>query len=476
MSYAHALLVARARHEGVAQRAATRLHRHLTDRPLALVFWQLGAEPFNPAAIAWGFDASGYELTAPGEPRNRDLTFAALLPLARAFNAWIEGGATRRGSPPQVILPNRGNLAMLGRVGRRIAYLRADGPQPADPQLARFGHHLLFLYERARHPGQQLVVVLTELLASHWACEMADLEAQSLPALDAMIEPPRGFSAYDAACDAERIEVGPVPTSDDDEALEPLLREFNESRKQRTEERIVKPRRVPIETHYRRLVDRAWPLMWRCLDRERKWPEAASAMRRWEDDIAALDRHLDWVVQRDGRYRTRPTHAMAARTLRDWEDAQRLLEAEEALDDPLKMLPTLLANRGVLGRVVDLDLEHEERPNKRSVRRPRVVLETLEPCLIAPGTELYWSKQPRSQPFLVEEVMELPRGGGHRIVLKHGTSACKEYPQVGESTVFSVHHTSKEGFLTLPKRAPWTHAANANDEQADDSDGDGEWT
>jgi hypothetical protein len=460
MSYAQAVMIARARQLGAAQRAATMLHRHLTPRPLALTCWQLGAEPFTVAALAWGFEGQPRRLAVPGEPRNRDLAFRVLLPFADSFNKWFEGGATLQGSPPQIVVANRGNLAMLGRLGRRLAYLQTEGERAAAPALARLGMHLQFVFEHSRRPGQQLVVVLAELLGSNWACEMSGLESQNLAALDAMIEPAPGMSAHEAACVAEQLEIGPSPTASEDEVLERLLAAFNEARNRTTAEAVVAPLRAPIEAHYATLVDRLWPMLWRCLARERRWPEAPSVTRRWAEDLRALDWHLELAL-RGQRYRTRHTHARAAHMLRGWEDAQRLLVAEEAIDDPLKMLPTLLAGQGFVATLRSRDLDHSERPNKRMVRRPLLEVETDEVCTLPLGTELYWSGAAGSAAFVIHELAASKAGSSSRVVLKHETSAFKDYPQVGETVVFSVHGVKPGNPLRLPERVPWTHATPA---------------
>lgn len=208
MSYLNAVLVAEARALGRAQRSTTVRHRLLAKRPFVLMLWQLGAEPFTAAAVAWGFGPKDRTMVVPGEPRDRELAFRALTVVAQAFNAWFEGP---RDEAPQVVVPNWGTLTLMGRLGRRLAYLPTTGDAPASPDLVRFGRHLRFLADRTRHPGQQLVVVLTELLASHWQTELSDLETQSLAALDAAIAPPHGKSGHEGARDVEDLEIGPTP-------------------------------------------------------------------------------------------------------------------------------------------------------------------------------------------------------------------------------------------------------------------------
>ena len=70
-------------------------------------------------------------------------------------------------------------------------------------------------------------------------------------------------------------------------------------------------------------------------------------------------RHIDWSLT-VGRRRTRQTVRQAASTMREFEGAQALLEAEEAVDDPLRMTRSLLAGKAVDGIVNAVDREHRE--------------------------------------------------------------------------------------------------------------------
>ncbi len=483
MSYLEALLVAEARAKGRAQRSAMVRHRHLTKTPFGMLFWQLGAEPFTAAAVAWGFGPGRRDVVVAGEPRDRDLAFRALGKVARAFNSWFEGDG-QRNEPPQIVLPNRGNLRLLGRLGRRLAYLSArDGREP-DPELVRFGKHLGFLAERARFPGQQLVMVATDLLSSHWVSGLSDLEVQNLAALDAMIDPPRGVIADVAAAKAERLEVGPLPGAEDDDAVEKLMEAFDLRRgrdangRRTTAEHVVTPLLPPIQAHYERLVDRGWPLLWRCIERERAFPEAPSVARRWQDDVEALERHLEWIVVKSGRYRTRATNRQAAFRMADWEKAQSQLEAEEIVDDPLRMIPCLLRHEALTGRVSKVDLEHREIVTKTKQRKPRIWVETDDECLMPEGKEVYWTRAAAATSWLVEEVKPSSRGGSV-VRLKRGSARTSEScpavaPRVGEEVVFSVHTTKAEGYVApMQMNPPWTHAKGATGTDASIEEGDG---
>ncbi len=79
-------------------------------------------------------------------------------------------------------------------------------------------------------------------------------------------------------------------------------------------------------------------------------------------------RHIDWSLTVDRR-RTRQTARQAASTMRELEGAQALLEAEEAVDDPLRMARCLLAGKALAGIVTAVDREHREVVTTNRARR-----------------------------------------------------------------------------------------------------------
>jgi hypothetical protein len=159
--------------------------------------------------------------------------------------------------------------------------------------------------------------------------------------------------------------------------------------------------------------------------------------------------------------RTRQTPRQAAMTLRNTEEAGRLLEAEEAVDDPLRMAAYVLADKAVRGRVVAVDPSHTEPGPKRTVRRPLVTLRSPDPCLIPVGRELWWTEQADGKEYAVERVLPGPSGGSD-VVLKLLTStATIPLPAVGCNACFSVHSTASQWLGKLPDTDPWTHVASA---------------
>jgi hypothetical protein len=470
VSHLDVALAARAHLDGHAWRTASLRHRHLAAEPLAIVAWQLGAEPFTAAALGFGTGPNDRHWVLAGEPRNRDLAFAALLEFADWFNPRFEAPATTRetvghrgGEPdlravsaPQVVVANPATVDLLGRLGRRLAYLPTDGPRPASAALVRLGRHLQFLHRHAAEPGQQLVVALTGLLGSHWATAQTELERASLPALDAFIEPPAGVHGFHAAARAELRPAGPVPAAEDDQRLEALVEAFNARRAGRTDPAAIRPLLRPIADHYRPLVARTWTLVWRCLDRERPWPEAPSVARRWAADRQAYTDHVDWTT-RDGRRRTRQTPRQAAMTMRRLEHAKAKLQAEEAFDDPVRMIPYLLDHKAVTGQVDNVDPNYRELARVNRVRRPLVRILTPDPCLMPRGKQLWWTQQPSGPAWAVHAVASA-RDGGAAVTLKRLSSDLRQpLPTVGASVCFAALITQAGWLPRLPVQVPWTH-------------------
>jgi hypothetical protein len=462
-------LVARSFSAGRAIRCANFRHRRLAADPITLVLWQLGGEPFSAAAIGYGRRRRDLQIAVAGDPRNRDLAFSALLQLARWFNPEFERYAedreavflgddefTSARSAPQVVVANGATIEMIGLLGRRLAYLPTDGRKPAPAEIVRLGHHFLFLHRHARMAGQQLIVSLTDLLSQHWATPLSDLEKQSLAALNAYIAPPADVNGFFAAAEQERETLGPVPSGGDDERLEPLVREFHTRRGDRTDNTTIRPLLKPIEIHYRPLVERTWSQTWDARDREAAWPEAASVKRRWDADREAYTRHIDWVSQ-GGRTRTRQTARQAAVRLQALEDAKARLEAEEACDDPLKMIPYILQNKAVEGRVLRIDADYREMGNARMVRRPLITILSPDPCLMPRGRELWWAGAGDGREYTVHDVQP-DAGGGSLVTLKLSTGAgSMQMPRIGSQACFSIHSTGKGWVARLPMTEPWSH-------------------
>lgn len=467
MNQLEAALTAIAFRDGRAVRSANFAHRRLIADPMVLVVWQLGSEPFSPGAIGFGRPSTGPQQSVPGEPRNRDLAFAALLEFGSWFLPEFEAPAAQRGALvrgtwvqqvsvelPQIVVANQATVDAIGRIGRRLAYLRTDGDRPAPEELIRLGRHLMFLARHAELPGQQLIVPMADYVGAHWVTPQSELERASFPALEAFVDPPTGLSAFEAAEIAELAPAGPLPTGDDDEALEPLLEDLNAARARRTDAATVRPLLAPIHGHYRPLVRRTWDLITHALDRERAYPEAPSVRRRWDVDREEYTRHIEWTST-VGYTRTRQTARQAIQTMGRMEDAKARLVAEEALDDPLRMIPWLLDGKAVEGDVVDVDPDHQEVANVRAARRPLVTIRTPAERPMPIGKKVWRSTEPSKAPWVVHAVAST-NDGGSLVTLKRTSGSETVLPRTGETVCFSIHHfESSFGRARLGRDAPW---------------------
>ena len=391
----------------------------------------------------------------PGFPINRDLLFRALQPFADAFNVYFElpyeqreevarGKRTVELAPtiPQLVVPNAATAALLGRLGRRLAYLPTDGERPADQALVRLGRHLAFVSRRAQFTGQQLIVATSELLRSHWQTGMSSYEAASLAALDAWIDPPSGVHAFDAAAEAEAIAVGPQPDHGEGEIADRLVADFNQARAGSVDAAVVEPLLTDLRAHYDGLIDSTWALTRRCVERERGWAEAPAVEDRFERDREAYTRHMEWMNHASGgRRRARMTARQTAMELHALEQAAARTVAEEAVDDPLRMIPWLLAGKALTGTVVRVDPDHREQVGKQQRRRPVVVVACEEPCLMPHGKALYWTGEPAGREYLVDAVADAPDGGS-TVTLKLQTDRSKELPSAGARACFSELSTA----------------------------------
>lgn len=467
-----ALLTARAHETGRAQRTASLRHRAIAKNPLCIVVYQLGAEPYSVGAIAFGTHVSGPKLFVPGYPLNRQLLFNELLKFAKefcpAFEAYAKGACEEvehfghmlavPKQLPQIVVANNETISLLGRLGRRLAYLPIEGPHAADPLLPRLGRHFLFLAQHARLPGQQLVLSATELLATHYATAMSTVEAGSLAAINAWIDPPMGTHGFNAAELAERQAVGPTPSPNDGETVFALMKTFNEKRKNSTDPAVVQELVQPLRKLYSSMTKATWSLTWLAVDREKAVDEAPSVARRARGDRIAYASHMAWMNgPADGRRKTRMSPRNAALRLDALERAESMLVAEEALDDPLRMAPHLLAGKALAGTVVGRDAARRELINGRNCLRPSITVRTAEPCPIPRGSELWWTQLSDGREWTIHSVAASGNGSDVTLILQ--TNRLPEFglPKLASRVCFSQFNTRPGYELFLPAKAPWTH-------------------
>ena len=440
-------------------------HTHLTDYPIGIVLFHPAAEPFAPAAIAYGTGPDDRHEMLCRDPRNRQLLFDALMPFADWFNTVFElPGDTRiedehgrelAAGIPQVVVANPGTWTALGMLGRRLAYLGDIDGQPPPQQLVTLGQHLQFLIRRDTD-GQQVTVPLTALLNDHWATPLSDEESLSLPALDAWVDPPTGQTGWEAAWAAEVLPMGPLAAATSDAQLDRLL---GERRDAQDGSRKAKEADRDIARLLSGWLDAPWHLLWRCVEREREQPEAAHVQRRVQSDIGAYTAHLDWQIRAGGLRRTRHTVKQAAGARNEYERDTQQLEYERAIDDPLCLIPHLLDGKGFTGTVVDSDEDHHRIPSggKRMSHRPLLVIDADREIFLSTESKLTWPAGP-SQPWVVDKISN----GGTRVMLYRDKGTApppgeRLAPVVGERVAFTTLTPPSSYRVQLADDPPWTH-------------------
>ncbi len=459
------LLSATAYRQGRAVRSALVRHRAIESDPVFLVAWQNGFDPFSCAAIAFGQAHAAPELFLMSGSREADIEAREFAAAAQRFCELFESYAVASSRvdyqgrklevpvwPAQVVIPNGATLRLLGRIGRRLAGMRH--PDPAvTAVLRRFACHLLWLARHADLPGQQIVLSCTDFLNAHWVSAMSALECESLFALEAWIAPPGRTRGFEAAVAAERFSAGPQPKPEDAQTAARLFGALEKARKGGGEGPAVEEALGALREFYRGLTSPVWALLLAIAGRERDIPAGAHLARRIERDRIAYGLHLEGLGRavadpRGLRFRE---NARAAALRRDeLERAAALLEVEEAIDDPLRMLPRLLSGEAIEGEVLTCTVSRTDGAT--------AVLCTEEPCTLPPGLALWWSGAPFGRGWEIERVEAT--GAGSKVTLtqpvRKDPASC---PAAGTRAVFSpLHFDDHLSYaLSLPARAPWTH-------------------
>jgi hypothetical protein len=472
-----ALLAARAAVDGHARRTALFRHRHFAEHAAVTIPFQIGGESFAVGAIAWGTSRDRMNLAVVHDPRNRQEFYDEVVPFAVWLGEYFGRLSSGRDSrtkrdgrivttclrAPQLVVPNAASAELLGRLGRRLAFLGAS-PFTIHPSLVPAGRHLHFLRDQLRVPGQQLVVPLAQVLADHWATPQTNGERMSLPALFAWVDPPPGVHGYLAAEEAEvDVSVGPIPPGAHDEELYDLLDKRRDLAKNGHSVARVDQE---VEALWGRLITPAWDLCWKVLDEEHGWPAAATARRRWLEDREAYTRHIDWH-RTAGHRRVRKTPRQAARMHSELERALARLTAEEAIDDPLRLVPYVLRDEAIIGEVVRVDTSNREL-TARGQRRtfPLVSLSCAHYCRMPLGKELWWGQDATAQyGWIVREIT--PTSGDRStctVTLRRVSSSDSRTTLPGVATTASFSELKISTFQPLfPKETnmPWTHRRQA---------------
>lgn len=313
-------------------------------------------------AIAFGDLDRAPTVVTRWNPLSRDAE--AFEAFAKALDAHILR-ALANGWLPRVWVPHHAAFVLLDLLGHRYRTNRQ-----ASDALRRMGAQCQVLAEEARHPGQQAVIVGTEILTTHAATGMAPTEDHHLGALLAWHEADGTYDPIDEA-DARALlpAAAMLPRDFDDrvEALRPRAKSGDGAA------------RAEIEEILRRGALREWDLLVRA---RRAFRALGLAPLPRALELARMSRErLEWTLRELPKPASRP--AALGNLLEHHEWGATLQEDVETSGDARVRERARRAGKVVLAEVVAVD---QPTPG----RHPCVLtLRTEQPVLrVRRGTEL----------------------------------------------------------------------------------------
>ncbi|WP_329243124.1 hypothetical protein OG417_45350 [Actinoallomurus sp. NBC_01490] len=487
MSSLTALARLRAARSGYAEPLRQMRHHHLVDEPLILVAFKMAGEAVAPLACMVGTNRHRPTVLSVPQPRNRDqrrdfyLRLAeVVLPYIRQRESTAQQLPEREGKPPrlrcadapQIIVANRATIDYLARIGRSTRFPPRPQPGAPDPEptVELLGRWLTFFADRAEYPGSSLLLPLTQQLSAHWATGQSRLEDENLASLLAWIDPPDGMTGAQAARRAEdpvdNPPAGPVtdPLFDRYELL-PHMRAYTRANAVHD---ITAARQAADDIHkaLASQLRHVWDLMWQGVALLRTIPRAPRCERRWQDDRDRFTGLSTHIADGGAPQPARDKAVDAARRLARLEQAQKILEDEQALDDTFVLAERRTTGAAFAGTVVERNPLRQDLSKKgRRVLRPRFTIVTQDPPpLVRDQDYVEWSRPDKRVHVRVCAVTPDPPAA-HLITLEvvSGMGSVNNprpgsVPEMNEQVCYTPW-PSQWGAVEFPSReqTPWTH-------------------
>jgi hypothetical protein len=474
MSLLTALARVLAAEAGRAQPTRTVRHVHLSGRPLVFIPLRLAGEACAPLAALVGDDPAEPVLLTVHEPRDRTQRFDFAATLAEIILNYIDRYAVGDLAPgtsypdaPQLLVPNPQGIAFTRLLGRSTRFRSTEGEFAVKESVPLLGRWLSFYAERSEVPASTLLISMTVALTDHWATGQSAAEDANLAALLGWIVPPPGMIGAAAARAAEDpVRCPPAgPATDpsfDNEVVRARISAIRTA-KATGDGGALHRAQAAMDAALRTQLEPTWELMWRAVGLLRALPEGDHVSERWRSDCRAFTNHAVWLREGGAPQPRRDGAVAAAARLARLERDQQRLDVQRAYDDPLVMAEYRLTGEAFAGIVTEARPDRLDTSGKRAKLRPRIVVETTEQVLAAPGTVLTCPSRPGQDAEIIEVTpagrltrvtLQLSGGMGRSLVALPGS-----VPAAGETLTYT---TLRDDFQPVPQfpdkeQTPWTH-------------------
>lgn len=332
--------------KGKASRIAS--HLQVSIRPDALVLCPLAmaGEDTTVHVVAIGRVGGPPEFKSIPDPRFRSDQYELFTWLAERIEKYF-GECRTAGVYPQIWVSSSPVVALLDTLADRLRYNKDD------QVVKRFGELLSYATERFPIAGQQALITATGALRTHFATGQQEAEDEHLGTVIVWIEPPAGRNVLAEVAATELIPMGAKtdPTFDR-QTLEPLVRDYNEARRQNADAKVLASRAKAVHDVLVRVVRPIYDATQRAIQilaRTKLSPLSGLAAL----DERECDEFQNFMRSRDEGYHLplRDNPKPAAFKLADREDALDNLDAALVHEDRIGRARARLAGNVLRGTV-----------------------------------------------------------------------------------------------------------------------------
>lgn len=297
-----------------------------------------GEDPSVHAVLIGGRRTAPQLLVAPDprSPRSRLEMFSRMRAILEPH---FESCLAQEGGLPQIVVPSESARDVLLGLADWLPYLKdSDGAkiQSWTEDSRRLGMLLKLYAQRADLPGQQLLLVASQILAAHFAFGQ-DIKGH-LGAQLAWVDNPGSEDVFVSAIRAEAEPMGARTDARlDIEKLNPALEDWSKVERGGSRS-LASFRRQEIEDILREVLEPIWIATCRAIDATESLnlKELGAVSQFWERDRYSFEEHINHM-QEGGRFSRRDSVRSATYALSEAEDALQQLEASRLWEDPLRL-------------------------------------------------------------------------------------------------------------------------------------------